>query len=156
MIYIATTGYKPATDRDPYVKTGYYTNEPRGGLCDSAAAFSSGPSSNQLHMWVNYTGCDSLYGVLVTATAVYVTGHNRWLDNPFGHDSAGAGAYEVDSVGAIDPATGRAIRTWNARPTARGHGKEDLTAFAGGLLVGCDTAQIHGEYHKGTALLPLP
>ena len=32
--------------------------------------------------WINWTGGDSLYSVAVTGVAVYVGGHQRWLDNP--------------------------------------------------------------------------
>ena len=42
--------------------------------------------------WINWTGGDSLYSVAATGAAVYVGGHQRWLDNPFGQNSAGPGA----------------------------------------------------------------
>ena len=37
----------------------------------------------------------------------------------------------------------------------RGHGKEDLTLFAKGLVVGGDGTTIKGKYHRGTGLFPL-
>ena len=49
-------------------------------------------SSTAQPTWINWTGGDTLYSVAVTGPAVYVGGHQRWLDNPLGHDSAGPGA----------------------------------------------------------------
>lgn len=129
---------------------------PANGFCDAAgrwAATSSGQTAEPT--WINWTGGDSLYSVAVSGAAVYVGGHQRWLDNPFGHDSAGAGAYQVDSIGAIDPVTGKADRSWNARYMDRNHGKEDLTLFSGGLVVGGDGTYLKGYYHRGTGIFPL-
>jgi hypothetical protein len=70
-IYVASTGFRGAT------------------LCDAVAKFSSSPSPNQQLIWVNKTGGDSLYAVVATATDVYVGGHQRWLNNPWGVDSCG-------------------------------------------------------------------
>ena len=41
--------------------------------------------------WVDYTGGDSLYSTVVTDAAVYVGGHQRWLNNPSGRDLRGPG-----------------------------------------------------------------
>ena len=129
---------------------------PATGFCDAAGRWeASSAGSTAEPTWINWTGGDSLYSVAISGTAVYVGGHNRWLDNPLGHDSAGTGAYEVDSIGAIDPATGKAIRTWNAMPMDRNHGKEDLTLYSGGLVVGGDGTTLKGIYHKGTGIFPL-
>lgn len=155
-IYIVTTGYKPATDADPYVKTGYSTSEPRGGLCDAAAAFSSGPSSNQLHRWVNYTGCDSLYSTAADANHVYIGGHERWANNPVGCDSLGTGAVAAPGMGGLDPSTGQL----NYNPTrGRGKGADDMLRTPAGLWIASDnaqnTAQCAGEGgHKGICFLP--
>ena len=74
-VYTATTGYKP------WQKS---ASLPRSELCDSAAAFSSGPSSLQVHKWINYTGCNSLFSVAADADTVYVGGHQIWMNNPLG------------------------------------------------------------------------
>ena len=129
---------------------------PATGFCDAAGRWEAGSSGSIAQpTWINWTGGDSLYSVAVSGAAVYVGGHQRWLDNPFGHDSAGTGAYPVDSIGAIDPTTGKAIRTWDARPMDRNHGKEDLTLYAGGLVIGGDGTKLKGIYHKGTGIFPL-
>src|SRR5215472_6358103 len=36
------------------------------------------------HTWIYYTGCDSLYSIAASATAVYVAGHPRWSQNANG------------------------------------------------------------------------
>jgi hypothetical protein len=129
---------------------------PATGFCDAAGRWEASSVGDVAEpTWINWTGGDSLYSVAVSGAAVYVGGHQRWLDNPSGRDSAGPGAYAVDSIGAIDPMTGKAIRTWNAMPMTRAHGKEDLTLYGQGLVVGGDGTTIKGAYHAGTAIFPL-
>ena len=42
--------------------------------------------------WVDYTGDDTFWSVAVTGTAVYVGGHERWVNNPSGPNNAAVGA----------------------------------------------------------------
>lgn len=128
-VYIATTGYHP---------DGVSTSGPRTGLCDAVAAFpaSAGAVSTK---WINYTGCDSMYSVVADASAVYVGGHQRWLNNGFACDSPGPGSVDRPGIGAVSPATGQAL-SWN--PTrARGHGAEGLLLTAAGLWVASDNGK---------------
>ena len=60
-------------------------------ICDAAARFETSITSPTRPTWINYTGGDTLHSVAVTGVAVYVGGHQRWLDNPYGRDSAGTG-----------------------------------------------------------------
>jgi beta-propeller uncharacterized protein DUF5122 len=124
-------------------------------LCDSAARFETySPAAEITPTWVNHTGGDSLYAVAVTGAAVYVGGHQRWLDNPEGDDSAGRGAVARPGIGAIDPVSGRAL-AWN--PTReRGIGVKAFLAHSGGLLVGSDTTHLGHEYHARVGMFPLP
>jgi WD40 repeat protein len=134
---------------------GPYGGYPETGFCDGAGRWEASSSGRTAEpTWINWTGGDSLYSVAIGASAIYVGGHQRWLDNPQGHDSAGPGAYPVDSLGVIDPKTGLANRTWNARPMTRDHGKEGLTLYSGGLVVSGDGSVIAGSYHRGTAVFP--
>ncbi|MQA86958.1 MAG: hypothetical protein GEV03_20590 [Streptosporangiales bacterium] len=114
--------------------------------CDSAARFETGtPGGDVRPTWVNRTGGDSLYAVAATGAAVYVGGHQRWMDNPQGRDSAGPGAVSRPGIAALDPRTGKALG-WN--PTkSRGRGVEALVASPRGLYVGSDTDRLGGEYH---------
>ena len=102
--------------------------------------------------WINYTGGDTLHSVAVTGAAVYVQGHQRWLDNPFGRNEAGPGAVSREGIGAINPNDGKAL-SWNPGKTREVGGK-DLYATASGLWVGSDGSRFSGEYRSGIAFCP--
>jgi hypothetical protein len=124
-------------------------------LCDSAARFETGGLGRHNPTWVQRTGGDSLYAVAVTGAAVYVGGHQRYLDNPLGSDAKGPGPGAVSRVGigAVSPTTGRAL-PWN--PTrARGVGVRAFVSTPLGLLVGSDTDQLGKEYHGRIGMFPL-
>ncbi|GIF08580.1 delta-60 repeat domain-containing protein [Actinoplanes siamensis] len=124
-------------------------------LCDSAARFETNRTGEQLPTWVQRTGGDSLYAVAVTGPAVYLGGHQRWFDNPYGTDGngPGPGAVSRPGIGAVDPATGKAL-SWN--PTrARGVGVRAFLTVPQGLLVGSDTDQLGKEYHGRIGMFPL-
>ena len=95
---------------------GYY-----GGTfqnCDSASRFEAGSSGQDVKpTWIDWTGTDSLYSVAVTGSAVYVGGHARWLNNPYGQDSPGPGAVPRPGLAALDP--GRASRCRGTRVGTR-------------------------------------
>jgi hypothetical protein len=139
-VYVGTTGYKGAT------------------LCDAAAAFASSANGNQPALWLNKTGCDSLYAAVADSADVYVGGHERWADNPNGCDNAGPGAVSRPGIGDIDPVSGLAT-AWN--PTrSRGHGADDLYLDpSGDLWVASDNGNNQytncaGKYHPGICMFP--
>lgn len=128
-------------------------------MCDAAARFDTAGSGNHRPVWVNRTGGNSLFSVAATGAAVYVGGHEQWLDNPYGDKSAGPGAVSRPGIGAINPKTGKAL-SWN--PTReRGVGVQDMvtypagTGYQAGLLVGSDTDQLGHEYHARIGAFPL-
>jgi hypothetical protein len=124
-------------------------------LCDSAARFETGGTGRHNPTWVQRTGGDSLYAVAVTGTAVYLGGHQRYFDNPYGTDAKGPGPGAVSrpGIGAVSPTTGRAL-SWN--PTrARGVGVRCFMVVPHGLLVGSDTDQLGREYHGRVGMFPL-
>jgi hypothetical protein len=124
-------------------------------LCDSAARWETNKTgTRQNPTWVNWTGGDTLLAVSVTGKAVYVGGHQRWQDNPYGHDSPGQGAVERPGIAALNPVGGKAL-SWNPTRT-RGHGVESLVATPTGLLVGSDTDELGHEYHAKLGMFPLP
>jgi hypothetical protein len=145
-IYVATAGYKPDNSSGA------------GGLCDALSSFSA-TSSTQTHRWINYTGCDSLFGVVADANNVYITGHERWANNPHGCDSAGPGAVARPGLGDINPSTGQAT-SWN--PTrSLGVGGDDLALTSAGLWVASDNYSTgkeqqcgHQTNHGGICFLP--
>lgn len=138
------------------VSTGYIPLRGDVGvsLCDAAARFETGIAHPSRPTWINYTGGDTLHSVAVTGAAVYVSGHQRWLDNPQGDNHCGPGCVSRPGIGAIDPATGKAL-PWNPTKT-RGVGGKDLLATSTGLWVGSDGPRFHREYRYGIAFVPLP
>jgi hypothetical protein len=124
-------------------------------LCDSAARFETAGAGRHDPTWVQRTGGDSLYAVAVTGAAVYVGGHQRYLDNPYGSDTKGPGPGAVSRVGigAVSPTSGRAL-AWNPTRT-RGVGVRAFLVTPGGLIVGSDTDQLGREYHARIGMFPL-
>jgi len=123
-------------------------------MCDTAARFETYRTGVVPPTWVNHTGGDTLLAVTVTGPAVYVGGHQRWLDNPYGHKNAGPGAVDRPGIGALDPVTGKAL-PWNPTRKPRGEGVRALVATPGGLLVGSDTSYLGHEYHARIGMFPL-
>jgi hypothetical protein len=123
-------------------------------MCDSAARFELAGAGLHRPTWVNYTGGDSLYSVSLTGAAIYVGGHQRWMDNPDGNESRGPGAVDRSGIASIDPISGKAT-DWNPGRKPRGIGARALLATPTGLLVGSDTEYLGGERHARLALLPL-
>ncbi|MBG0567728.1 delta-60 repeat domain-containing protein [Actinoplanes aureus] len=124
-------------------------------LCDSAARFETRAGGRQNPTWVQRTGGDSLYAVAITGPAVYLGGHQRWFDNPYGTDGngPGPGAVSRPGIGAVNPSTGKAL-PWN--PTrSRGVGVRAFLTAPEGLLVGSDTDQLGREYHGRVGMFPL-
>jgi hypothetical protein len=148
--YVRAVDFAPDGSYFVVVATGRMTKP--GYLCDAAARFETGGVGEHRPTWINYTGGDSLYAVSVTGSAVYVGGHQRWLNNPQGRETAGPGAVERPGIGAIDPASGRAL-SWN--PTrSRGEGLRAFVVTSRGLLVGSDTDVLAHEYHARIGLFP--
>jgi hypothetical protein len=92
-IYLATTGFQPWN---------WQGSRPRTGLCDATSAFPASHASVK-HLWINYTGCDSLYAAAADPSAVYVGGHPRWLNNPDGCNHPGPGAISYRGMQALHP-----------------------------------------------------
>ncbi|TDD55805.1 hypothetical protein E1286_03405 [Nonomuraea terrae] len=131
------------------------TGGTKSGMCDTTARFETYAKGSAVKpTWVNHTGGDSLYSVAVTGAAVYVGGHQRWLDNPKGRDSAGPGAVARPGIGAIHPRTGKAL-SWNPG-RERGIGVKAFYTHSRGLLVGSDTTRLGREYHARIGMFPLP
>jgi PKD repeat protein len=128
-----------------------------GQYCDAAIRFETPSTGTTVApTWADWTGGDSLWSVAVTGTAVYVGGHQRWLNNPNGTDSAQAGAVPRPGLGALDPITGIPL-SWNPGRNPRGAGAWAVLATPAGLWVGSDTEWIGNFlYHrKRIAFFPL-
>ena len=139
-----------------FVATGYIPVSGGVGrdICDAAARFETNILNPFRPTWINYSGGDTFHSVAVTGAAMYVQGHFRWLDNPQGTNNAGPGAVSRPGIGAIDPATGRAL-PWNPGKS-RGVGGKDMLATTSGLWVGSDGKRFAGEWRNNIAFVPLP
>jgi len=123
-------------------------------LCDTVTWWTPTENPKQQPVWIQYSGGDTFHSVTVTDRAVFVGGHFRWLDNPSGSDSAGPGAVSRQGLGALDPATGKAL-SWNPTKSVEGgRGAYDLYFTGAGLWVGHFEQKISKELHQGLGLLP--
>jgi hypothetical protein len=147
-VYLAATGDRPWN---------VPTSAPRSGLCDSASAFPATQKSVR-QLWVNYTGCDSLYSAAADSSTAYFAGHERWSQNPDGCNVQGPGAISAPGIEGLSPTTGQL--TFN--PTrARGLGADDLLVTPAGLWVAdddYDKSQMCGGVQNlaGICLFPYP
>lgn len=117
-----------------------------GSLCDTAARFETNASGSDLQpTWVDYTGGDTLWSVAVTEKAVYVGGHQRWLNNSLASDTAGPGAVPRPGLAALDTQTGVPL-TWNPGRNPRGAAVYALYPTPNGLWMGSDTEYIGNHY----------
>jgi PKD repeat protein len=127
-----------------------------GTLCDTAARWDVGVTGTDLQpRWVAETGGDTLHSVAITGAAVYVGGHQRWLNNPLGADRARGGAVPRPGLGALDPRTGIPL-SWNPGRNPRGIGAEALLATSTGLYVGSDTEFIGNRAYYRPRLASFP
>jgi Domain of unknown function (DUF5122) beta-propeller len=120
-------------------------------MCDTAARWPASAGRHTAPTWVNYTGGHTLISVAVTGAAVYVGGHQVYVDNPHGNrdvgDGAGPGAVRRPGLAALSPANGRAL-SWNPTRDPLGYGPEEILASPDGtLLVGSDTDGCGHAYH---------
>ncbi|MBE7163248.1 MAG: PKD domain-containing protein, partial [Williamsia herbipolensis] len=146
--YVTDVQYAPDGSYFAVTATGGASNNNTDGtrsLCDAASAWSSSATGTNVQpLWVDYTGKDSLWTVAVTGTAVYVGGHQRWMNNYNGSDNAQEGAVPRPGIAALDPVSGMPL-SWNPGRNPRGAGAYALLATDTGLYVGSDTNWV-GNY----------
>ncbi len=132
-VYIAATGFH-AYGRPPQ-------SFPQTGLCDAAAAFPANQTSVQ-PLWINHTGCDSLYSTAADAGTAYFGGHERWSMNADGCNHRGRGSYPAPGMEGLSPANGHlyvnATGTAGYYTRARGLGADDMLLTSAGLWVASD------------------
>ena len=133
-IYIATTGRN------------YFGRPPNAfplkGLCDVAAAFPATQASVK-PVWINYTGCDSLYSTAADAGTAYFGGHERWSMNPDGCNYQGHGAYPASGMEGLSPTNGGLYLSKGNPPSgyyerSRGLGADDMLLTHAGLWIASD------------------
>jgi hypothetical protein len=156
-VYLKDVDFSPDGSYFVFASSGFVpqTGDIGKTVCDAVARFETANETNTVTpTWLNYTGGDTLHSVAATGAAVYAQGHQRWMDNPFGRDSAGPGAVERPGIAALDPVTGKAL-SWNPTKT-RGVGGKDFLATSTGLWVGSDGNRFANEFRAGIAFVPLP
>lgn len=120
-----------------------------GTLCDSAARFDIAVTGQDVQpVWQAATGQDSLLSVAVADNAVYVGGHQKWMNAVQSGADEQAGQVPRPGLAALDPQNGIPL-TWNPGRHPRGIGAEELLATDNGVYVGSDTEYIgNGEYRR--------
>lgn len=111
-------------------------------LCDTATRWETSATGQDVRpTWIASSGGDSLMSTAITGAAVYVGGHQRWLNNATAKDRPGGGAIPRPGVVALDPVTGLPL-AWNPGRHPRGVGTAALYATPEGLWMGSDTETI--------------
>jgi hypothetical protein len=154
--YLRDVDFSPDGSYFVIASTGYVSQS--GDLfstvCDAVARFETSIVHPTAPTWINYTGGDTLWSVAAVGAAVYVGGHQRWLNNPNGRDSAGPGAVDRPGVGAVSSTTGLAL-SWNPTKT-RGVGLKFIYPTSSGVWFGSDGRLFHNTVHDSIAFTPLP
>jgi hypothetical protein len=156
-VYLKDVDFSPDGSYFVFAGSGGYPKSEDIGkaVCDAGSRFETADETALAQpTWINYTGGDTLHSVAATGAAVYVQGHQRWMDNPFGRDFAGPGAVSRPGIAALDTGTGKAL-SWNPTKT-RGVGGKDFFASSTGLWVGSDGNRFAAEFRAGIAFCPLP
>ena len=126
-------------------------------LCDGASRWETAARGTDLQpTWIALTGGDTLLTVAITGAAVYVGGHQRWLNNALGANVPKPGAVPRPGLAALDPASGVPL-SWNPGRNPRGIGTSALYATPAGLWMGSDTEYIGNfrYYRPRLAFFPL-
>lgn len=141
--YMRGVGFSPDGS---YVVVATTGGQNAGSLCDTAARFETYAQGTELQpTWANYSGGDTLWGIVATETAVYVGGHQRWMNNSNGSDFAGTGAVPRPGVAALSTKTGLPLK-WNPGRNPRGAAVYALYPTAQGLWMGSDTETLGNRY----------
>ncbi len=156
LTYITSVRFSPTSD---YLVTtaalAWGGGAENDALCDSAARFETpgagaiGTGTNIEPSWVTYAGIDTLYRSEITDAAVYIGGHNRWLNTPYLGDGAVA---RLGGLAALDPLTGVPLSwqpdTTETRPV---RGYEAMLHDGDLLLLGRDGNTVGGQLRQRVA-----
>ncbi len=139
----------------------YFVISAKGGFhpgtgCDAALRYETANLSLDAQpTWRIETGGDTLWGIAITDNAVYVGGHQKWLNNPKARVVAGPGAVPRPGLVALDPISGRPL-AWNPGRDPRGVAVFVIYPLETGIYIGSNTAWIgtHDYYRPRVAFFP--
>ncbi|TWG92495.1 FOG: PKD repeat [Nocardioides sp. J9] len=127
-----------------------------GTLCDTAARFDLAVTGQDVQpTWQAASGQDSLLSVAVADNAVYVGGHQKWMNAIQSGADEQAGQVPRPGLAALDPDNGLPL-SWNPGRHPRGVGAEALLATDHGLYVGSDTEYVGNREHLRPRLAYFP
>ena len=128
-------------------------------MCDTASRWESSARGAGLKpSWVNWTGGDTLTAVAITGAAIYVGGHQQYMNNPYVPQACGVcpgpgpGGIPRQGLAALDPVNGLPF-SWDPG-RARGYGVNSFFGTAEGLWLGSDTDTLGGETHRKLGFFP--
>lgn len=125
-------------------------------LCDAAARWEAGATGTDVQpTWINESGGDTLWATTITDSAVFVGGHQRWMNNPLGTDNSRSGAVPRPGLSALDPVSGRPL-TWNPGRNPRGVAVFAMLATDQGLWIGMNTDWIGNRKYRRQKLAYFP
>jgi len=151
--YLSDVDISPDDSYFVVVTTGGYGGGNRA--CDTAQRFNFADVGDDVQpVWTNFSGGDTYLGLAISGEVVYVGGHFRWLNNPFGPNEAAAGAVTRRGFAALDPLNGLPL-SWRADRSPRGVGTYEVLVDDGGVWIGDDTDIISFESRPRLKYLPL-
>lgn len=139
----------------------YFVVTAKGGFhpgtgCDAALRFEMDDLSTDAQpTWRNETGGDTLWAVAVTENAVFVGGHQKWVNNHTRRVEAGPGAVPRPGLVALDPLSGRPL-AWNPGRDPRGVAVFAILPLDTGIYIGSNTSWIgsHDYFRPRIAFFP--
>ncbi|MFV0458031.1 MAG: hypothetical protein ACK5MT_04550 [Actinomycetales bacterium] len=104
--------------------------------CDALVRFETDSEGGE-PTWLASTGGDSIFSVSAGATAIYIGGHFRWMNNALGVDRPREGSVPRPGIAALDPDTGLPM-VWNPGRHPRDKGVFAILATDRELILGTD------------------
>ncbi|HVQ87272.1 MAG TPA: hypothetical protein VMT88_03725 [Actinomycetes bacterium] len=128
-------------------------------LCDTVTRWETSATGTGLKpSWINWMGGDSIISVAATGAAIYIGGHQQYVNNPYVDQDCGVctpagGAIPREGLAALDPINGLPY-TWDPG-RSRGLGVMQFLSTAAGLWVGSDTDRLGNEVHPKLGFFPV-
>jgi hypothetical protein len=129
-------------------------------VCDSLSRWETYGSGPQQPVWTTSMGGDTPETVMITGAAIYVGGHEQWVNDPYNPIRCGIcpnpwpGGVHREGFEAHDPLNGLPF-TWNPGRYPRGKGVLAMVSTPTGFFFGSDTDFVDGLIRRRLAFMPL-